>query len=122
VDEDSDEVSLVEESDIGEVDADVSRAGQDGEGSVSEGINGRQSGGRRKKVVHCEERTLRRKAAVDGVVHGGKPLDGEKGRVVTVKERCMLDRLVTLNKSMTEHQKEAVRGPVLAPVLKYCSL
>ena len=122
VDEDSEEVSLVEESDIGEVDVDVSGAVRDGEGSVSEGISPTHSGGRRKKVVRCEERRLRRKAAGDGVVHGGKPLDGEKGRVVTVKGRCTLDRLVTLNNSMTEYQKEAVRGSVLAPVLKYCSL
>jgi len=49
-------------------------------------------------------------------------LDGEKGWIVTVKGRCTLDRLVTLNKSVTEYQKDAVRGSVLAPVLKYCSL
>jgi len=48
-------------------------------------------------------------------------LKGEKGRLVTVKGRCTLDRLVSFNKGLTEYQKEAVRGFVLAPVLKYCS-
>ena len=48
-------------------------------------------------------------------------MKGEKGRLVTVKGRCTLDRLVSFNKGLTEYQKEAVRGSVLAPVLRYCS-
>jgi len=107
---------LVEESDIGEPDVDASGAGEDREGYVGEGISGRRTRSTRKKVVCCEERTLRRKASRDGVVHGGNPLTREKGRVVIVKGRCTLDRPVTLNKSMTEYQKDAVRGSVLAPI------
>ena len=36
-----------------------------------------------------------------------------------MKGRCTLDRLVTLNSRLTEYQKDAVRGSVLAPMLKY---
>ena len=38
-----------------------------------------------------------------------------------MKGRCTLDPLVSFNKELTEYQKEAVRGSVLAPVLKYRS-
>jgi len=105
--ENSDEVSLVEESDIV---ADASGAGEDREGSEDEGRSGRRTANTRKKVVRCEGRTLRRKARGDGVVLGGNPLKGGKGRVVTVKGRCTLDQIVTLNKGMTEYQKDALRG------------
>ena len=33
----------------------------------------------------------------------------------------MLDRIVTLNSRLIEYKKEAVKGCVLAPILKYCS-
>ena len=69
--------------------------------------------------MRCEGWTLRRKARGDDFLVGGNPLKGEKGRVITVKGRCTLDRLVSFNKGLTEYQKEAVRGSVLAPVLKY---
>jgi len=88
--EDSDEVSLVEELDMGDIVADASGAGEDREGSEGEGRSGRCNASMRKKVVHCEERTLQRKARGDGVVLGLNPLKGEKGRVVIVKGRCTL--------------------------------
>ena len=52
---------------------------------------------------------------------GGNPLKGEKGNIVTVKGRCTLEGLVTLNSHLSEYQKDAVKGSVLAPVLKHCS-
>ena len=63
-DEDSDEVSLVDESDVGDS---VSEGG-------GEGRSGRGSRSTREKVVRCEARTLRRKARGDDVVLGGNPL------------------------------------------------
>ena len=37
------------------------------------------------------------------------------------EDRCTLECLVTINGRLTEYQKEAVKGCVLAPVMKYCS-
>jgi len=68
---DSDEVPLVEESDIGDIVADRGGVSEDREGSEGEGRSGRRTASTREKVVRCEGRTLQRKARGDGVVLGG---------------------------------------------------
>ena len=47
-------------------------------------------------------------------------MKGKKGRGVSIKGRCTLDHVVSLNKRMTEYQTKAVMGIVLGLVLKYC--
>ena len=91
--EDSDQVSLVEESDVGDI---VLEGG-------GEGRSGRGTRSTREKVVRYEARTLRRKARGDDFLVGGNPLKGEKGRLVSVKGRCRLDHLVSFNKGLTEY-------------------
>jgi len=59
--EDSDQVSLVEESDIGDI---VAEGG-------GEGRSGRRTESTWEKVVRCEARTLRRKTRGDDVLLGG---------------------------------------------------
>jgi len=75
----------------------------------------------RKKVVPGQERKLWRKAKGDGVIDMGEPMNVEKGRGVSIRGRCTLKRVVSLNKGMTEYQREAVMATVLRPILKYCT-
>ena len=121
--ENSPAVSLVEESDFSDIFANVSGGGEEGGSSAGEGSSHRRKQGERtrKKVVPREGGKVGQKAAGDGVVLGGNPLKEEKGRGVTVRGRCTLERLVTMNGRLIEYQKEAAKGCVLAPVMKYCS-
>ena len=75
----------------------------------------------RKKGVPGQERTLWRKAKGNGVVDAGEQPKGEKGIGASIRGRCTFDRVVSLNKRMTEYQREAVMGTVLGPILKYCT-
>jgi len=79
--EDSYDVLLVEVSDLADIVADASGGGEDWEGSAGE-ASSRSEQNTRKKVVSSEERRLQRKARGDGVVLGGNPLKGEKGRLL----------------------------------------
>jgi len=74
----------------------------------------------RKKVVPGQERRLTRKAKGDDVVDEGERVTGERAGGVIVRGRCTLERVVSLNKRMTKYQREAVKGTVFAPILKYC--
>jgi len=42
-----------------------------------------------------------------------------KGRGVSISGRCTLEQVVSLNNGMTDYQKQAMIGLVLAPILKY---
>ncbi|KAJ8422094.1 hypothetical protein Cgig2_000596 [Carnegiea gigantea] len=74
-----------------------------------------------KKVVSGQLKRGRRKATGDGVVFGDHPLKGEKCGGVTIREKCTIERVVSLNEAMSDVQKEAVMGTVLRPILKYRS-
>ena len=75
----------------------------------------------RKKVVPGQERKLWRKAKGDSVIDVGEPVHVEKGGGVSNRGRCTLERIVSLNKGLTEYQREAVMATVLRPMLKYCT-
>jgi len=75
----------------------------------------------RKKVARGQERRLWRKAKGDGVVDAGQPVKGEKGRGVSIRGRCTLERVVSFNNRMIKYQRQAVMGSVLKPILKYCT-
>jgi len=47
-------------------------------------------------------------------------VSGEKGGGVIIRGKCTLERVVSMNKRITEYQREAVKGTVFAPILKYC--
>ncbi|KAJ8419555.1 LOW QUALITY PROTEIN: hypothetical protein Cgig2_013342 [Carnegiea gigantea] len=68
----------------------------------------------RKKVIPGQDRRQRRKAIGDSV-----PLKGEKGKCVSIRGRCILECIVSMNYSWTDYQREAVMGTILKPILKY---
>ncbi|KAJ8428199.1 LOW QUALITY PROTEIN: hypothetical protein Cgig2_031476 [Carnegiea gigantea] len=77
-----------------------------------------EKGSRSKKVVPGR---WRRKAVGDGVVFGEHSLKGEKCGGISIRGRCTIKHVVSLNKAMSDVQKEAVMGTVLRPILKYRS-
>jgi len=72
------------------------------------------------KVVPGQERRLTRKTKGDGVVDARERVRGGKAGGVIIRGRCTLERVVSLNKKMTEYQREAVKTTVFAPILMYC--
>jgi len=48
-------------------------------------------------------------------------MKGEKGRGVSIRGSCTLERVVSMNKRMIQYQREAMMGTVLGPILKCCT-
>ena len=109
--ETSAEVSLVEESE----------GLDEGEGSQEGGRRERRTRSVRKKVVPGQERNRWRKAKGDGEIDVGEAVNVEKGGGVTIRGRCTLERVVSMNKGLTEYRREAVMATVLRLMLKYCT-
>ncbi|KAJ8426989.1 LOW QUALITY PROTEIN: hypothetical protein Cgig2_033847 [Carnegiea gigantea] len=116
-----DSVSLVEESgdDVG-----VSGSGDDSDDATHVDANsgdgsgkGRGQKRRREPIVEC--RQWRRKAAGDGFLFD-KDGRGGKGVVpMSVRGRCTLEKICKFNKTLEPHQREAIKGTILKPILEY---
>jgi len=97
-------VSLVEESNMSKDGWENGgrKGGRQGERECTDG----EDSGRwhnDKKVVPGQERRMRRKVAGDGVVIAGPALKGNTSTAVSIRGRCMLERVVSLNKRMTAY-------------------
>ncbi|KAJ8430269.1 hypothetical protein Cgig2_030668 [Carnegiea gigantea] len=75
--------------------------------------------GMRKKGVPRQDRRQRKKVIGDGGVLGGHPLKGAKGKCVSIRGRCILECIVSMNDRLSDYQREALMGTVLKPILKY---
>ncbi|KAJ8453380.1 LOW QUALITY PROTEIN: hypothetical protein Cgig2_008264 [Carnegiea gigantea] len=112
-----DNVSLVEKS--GE---DVRVCGSDGDDTAdvdADSGNGSGKGKSRKRRRHPIVEGRRRKTADDGFVFN-KDRRGVRGVVpVSVKGRYTLEKIYKFNKTFKPYQREAIKGTILKPILKY---
>ncbi|KAJ8439442.1 hypothetical protein Cgig2_021556 [Carnegiea gigantea] len=114
-----DSVLLVDDS--GE---DVRVFGSDGDDAIDADADSGDGSGKgksrkRRRQPIMEGRRSRRKAAGDGFMFD-KDRRGVRATVpVSVRGRCTLEKIYKFNKTLETHQREAIEGMILKPILEY---
>ncbi|KAJ8453089.1 hypothetical protein Cgig2_014852 [Carnegiea gigantea] len=114
-----DSVSLVEESggEVGASGSEGDEVGDNDADSPEGSIYGRSR--KRRREPSMEGRRWRRKAAGDGFAFDKDGRGGRSVVPVSVRGRCMLDKICKFNKTVQPYHREAIEGTILKPVLEY---